>query len=173
MGISSVLVDNEQKGDRIFIIMTFQDKWRTGMRSKGFTLIELMITVAIVGILATVAYPSYRDSIMRAHRSDAHTALMEIKLRENKLRANCRYYGSISGAYACNAVNTSTIAYTNNSPEGYYTLVVNPTSALAYTATATAVGGQADDTDCATITLTVSAANPEGVKGGTSGADCW
>jgi|GEM_PF-4632047 len=102
---------------------------------------------------------------MRSHRTDAHTALTEIKLRNNKLRANCRYYGSIAGAYACNAMTTSTIPYVTTSPEGYYTLAVNVTSALAYTATATATGGQADDTDCATITLTVSAANPEGLKG--------
>jgi type IV pilus assembly protein PilE len=47
------------------------------MKQKGFTLIELMIVVAIVGILAAVAYPSYREYIARARRADAKTVLLE------------------------------------------------------------------------------------------------
>ena len=130
------------------------------MREKGFTLIELMIVVAIVGILASIAYPSYRDYVRKAHRADAHTALTDIQLRQNKLRANCKYYGTISNATACGSTaGDSTIAYNTVSPEGYYNLAVTGNTTQAYTATATATGGQTDDTDCLTITLTVDAAN--------------
>ena len=47
-------------------------------RINGFTLIELMIVVAIVGIIAAIAYPSYRDSVMRAQRSDAMATLARL-----------------------------------------------------------------------------------------------
>lgn len=47
------------------------------MKHKGFTLIELMIVVAIVGVLAAIAYPSYQEYIARARRADAKTVLLE------------------------------------------------------------------------------------------------
>lgn len=47
-------------------------------RTRGFTLIEMMITVAIVAILAAVAYPSYQEQIRKARRADAQTALLEL-----------------------------------------------------------------------------------------------
>jgi type IV pilus assembly protein PilE len=146
------------------------------VNSKGFTLIELMITVAIVGILAAVAVPSYRNYILESHRTDAQTALTDIQLRQTKLRANCRFYGLRSDtANACGATAAaSTIAYPSTSPEGFYTMTItgNTTQGYVATAAATAASGQTDDTDCLSLTLTVTAANPEGVKGGTT-ANCW
>ena len=46
------------------------------LNTKGFTLIELMIAVAIVGILAGIAYPSYQDSVRKSRRADAQGALL-------------------------------------------------------------------------------------------------
>jgi len=129
--------------------------------SKGFTLIELMIVIAIVAILAAVAYPSYLDSIRAARRADAVDAVLTLQNLQEKYRANNTTYGTLAQ-----------IGGSAASTDGHYTLVVAGNTAVAYTLTATATGGQATDTHCAAMTLTISAANPRGVKGGTN-ADCW
>ena len=134
-------------------------------RSKGFTLIELMIVIAVIGILAAVAYPSYLDSIRKSRRADAMDALLALQNSQEKHRANNTTYGAAADiGIAADGSTPST--------DGYYTLAVASVSAVAYTLTATATGAQASDTHCTAMTLTISAANPRGVKGGTN-ADCW
>ena len=132
-----------------------------GKQNCGFTLIELMIVVAIVAILAAVAFPSYQDSIRLARRSDAADGLMNLQGLQEKYRANNTTFGTlaqIGGAAA--------------SEDGFYTLTVGNNAATTYTLTATAVAGttQAADAGCTAMTLTVAAATPRGVK---APAVCW
>jgi len=134
-------------------------------KAAGFTLIELMIVIAIVAVLAAIAYPSYLDSIRKARRADAVDALLTLQNLQEKHRANNTTYGAAADiGIAADGSSTSA--------DGYYTLAVANVSAVAFTLTATATGTQAGDTHCAAMTLTISAANPRGVKGGTN-ADCW
>jgi type IV pilus assembly protein PilE len=144
-------------------------------KQAGVTLMELLIVIAIVGLLAGIAFPSYQDSVRKSRRSDAMTAIAEIQMAQQKLRANCVVYaqnigtGDVCGANAA----ASTIQARSTSAEGFYALALSAASGTGYTVTATAQGAQADDqvggTTC-NLVLTVSAANPDGVR---TPADCW
>lgn len=133
-------------------------------KTSGFTLIELMITVAVIGILAAIAYPSYMDSVMKSRRADAKSALL------NAAQAMEKYYTENS-KYTGAAVDT---VFPASSTDGYYTLSfsVAPT-ASAYTLQAAPTSkGHQDNDKCGNFTL--SGAGVKGVNGGTLGvADCW
>jgi len=60
--------------------------------NRGFTLIELMIAVAVVGILASIAYPAYRDAILRGRRAEARTALSELLLQQERYMTQANTY---------------------------------------------------------------------------------
>ncbi len=120
------------------------------MKAKfGFTLLELMITVVIVGILSAIALKVYSTQVLKGRRIDGINALLSLSLAEERYRANNSTYGTLA---------QTGIAAT--SPEGYYTLAVSSNTASAYTITATGIGNQANDavnaTACGTLTLTVS-----------------
>ena len=139
----------------------------------GFTIVELMIVIAIIGILAAVGYPTYQNSIRKANRTDAYTAITELQLQQEKLRANCRYYGQvIAGSSACKSTAAlSEVQGSTTSDEGHYTLALSNASGNTYTITATAASDmQQQDSNCLTIQLAVSTANPKGAR--TPDA-CW
>lgn len=133
-------------------------------KSKGFTLIELMIAVGIVGILMVIAIPAYQDSVRNSRRSDAKIALTNLAALQER-----RY--SLQNAYT----TTLNLIGGNVSPEGYYAIAVNQNACTddgtCYLATATAQGSQADDTECGNFTLSHTGAR--GISGTGSAADCW
>ncbi|MBX9715055.1 MAG: prepilin-type N-terminal cleavage/methylation domain-containing protein, partial [Burkholderiaceae bacterium] len=57
-------------------------------RAAGFTLIELMICVAVVGVLSSIAYPAFSSTLATTRRSDALVALMKVQLRQERFRAD-------------------------------------------------------------------------------------
>lgn len=120
----------------------------------GFTLIELMIVVAIIGILGAIALPSYQTYIRAARRTDAESLMLDLQQREEKWRVNNASYGALSDLAG---------APTSD----YYTFTITNTSATTYTITATAKSGtsQASDTGCTALTI-----NETGTK---APASCW
>jgi type IV pilus assembly protein PilE len=144
------------------------------MRSAGFSLVELLIALAIAGLLAMVAYPSYQNSVLRTRRADGIAAALAVQVAEEKFRASCPFYAQTLGSTnTCGAnAGASTVQAASASPEGYYTISIGLGTATgnAYTITATPTGTQADDTACSPMTITFNAANPNGLK---APADCW
>ena len=67
-------------------------------RARGFTLIELMITVAIVAVLASIAYPAYTDSVLKGRRAQARTALMELMQQQERYMTQNNSYLQFSNA---------------------------------------------------------------------------
>ncbi|NOQ79552.1 MAG: prepilin-type N-terminal cleavage/methylation domain-containing protein [Gammaproteobacteria bacterium] len=118
--------------------------------AKGFTLIELMIVVVIVAILAAIALPSYRNSVLKSRRTDGESALLQASQR-------------LEVYYANNAGYTTTLATAKIpaiSPEGYYTIAITDTSADATTA--------CPITSCYELTVTPTAKsgqNSDKIKG--------
>jgi type IV pilus assembly protein PilE len=115
---------------------------------RGFTLIELLITVAIMGILATIAYPSYNDFVVRSNRSEAPRELVRLANLQEQFFVDSRAY----------TTNISDLGVGTTSqwktPNGNYT-ISSTVVGSSFTLTATAIGAQAtDDSDCALITLT-------------------
>jgi type IV pilus assembly protein PilE len=122
------------------------------MRNNGFTLLELMIVVAIIGLLAAVAYPSYQDHTRKARRTDAQSMLASFA------NAMERYYTSgftymDAGTTDTNANGTGdtgapTIFPTQSPKDGatkFYNLTINAVTASSYTLRATPIGGQVGD----------------------------
>jgi type IV pilus assembly protein PilE len=134
--------------------------------STGFTLIELMLVVMIIGILMAISIPSYRDYVLRGKRTDGQTALLDIASRQERFVAQNNTYTTLIAEPEGLSMGTTT------SQDDQYDMSVaacggGGTIATCYVITATAVGSQASDTDCATITY-----DSTGTRSGTTD-ECW
>jgi type IV pilus assembly protein PilE len=112
-----------------------------------------MVTVAIVGILASIAYPSFIGSVRKGHRVDASDAAANVMQAQERWRANNPQYTATLSNLKISSATTA---------NGYYTMAVSATSSTAYTLAFTPVAGKGQDKDsgCTALSVTVTGGNP-------------
>ncbi len=130
-------------------------------RIGGFTLIELMVAVVVIGILVAVAWPSYQDSVRKSHRADAQALLMDLAQQEQRYFLDARSYADL-------ATLNPTIPPSVSSYYGTPAITIPagatpPTFSISISPT----GSQAGDS-CGTLTI-----DSAGNKTSSSGSNCW
>lgn len=135
----------------------------------GMTLIELMAVIMVIGVLGMIAIPSYRQYSMRAQRTEAKTALLQLQTNQERYYLTNRSYGTVAQLVAANLLNAGGLT-----ERGAYAITIAGANANGYTATATPTSGGAIDmtldAQCTTFTI-----NAQGARSatGTSAATCW
>ena len=135
---------------------------------QGFSLIELMVTVSIVAILATIAAVTYTKQVQKSRRTDARSAVMDLAGREEKLFSTTNAYSALPSDLGYGAVGDP---WPINVGSGYYQVTVTTPTAVSYLVTATAIGTQAGDAGCATFS--VDQLGSQTSTGGEAAATCW
>jgi type IV pilus assembly protein PilE len=136
---------------------------------RGFTLIELMIVVVIIGILAAVAMPAYTRYVQKGRRTDAKTALLDLAAREEKYFATYNQYATTLAALNYTTIVNGVVPI-NSSGASYYNLALSPgSSSTAFSASAAPTNAQQTDT-CGTYTI-----DNFGTQGNSTGTAlaCW
>ena len=141
--------------------MKSQNQW-------GITLIELLVPLVIVGILASIAIPSYREYVSRGHRADAKAVLMEdVQFMERNFTLSNKYNQDSAGT-------AISLPYTQSPKTGtaLYTISATTLSATQFVLSATpVVGGAMAGDGCGA--LTYDQQGVKGVTGGLSVGECW
>ncbi len=124
----------------------------------GFTLIELMIVVAIVAVLAAIGIPSYRQHVMKGNRAAAEAFMQQVANRQEQYVLNARIYTTSLAALKLGVPDNVAAAYNI-----YVNIPTSVTTGAYYTITAVPTGPQVNDTVCGNLALDQT---------GTKGAQC-
>lgn len=141
-----------------------------GRERCGFALIELLATLAILGIIVAIAMPGYSTYVLKANRSDAKISLAQLAALQE------RYYfmhNSYAGDFADLGVGAAP-RQPLASNAGHYSITLMLTDAgSGWTMVATAVGQQADDSSCVTLTQTSRGAKTALTRTNVASPECW
>lgn len=150
---------------------TKHDKAPTTFQAQqGFTLIELMVTVAIIGIIASIAIPSYSSYILKSNRSAAESFILGVANKEEQYILDARQYAGIA-ALPGDTTGLTTLSIAPVPPEvsRNYSITIGGVTATTYTVTATPIGSQlVRDTLCGAVSI-----NQAGVKTAGALSSCW
>jgi type IV pilus assembly protein PilE len=131
----------------------------------GITLLELMIVVAIIGLLASIAYPSYRQTMIRANRTEAKVAL------ENRAQALEKCFTRYLAYDNPNCVAAHATSDGPTQPKGAYQVTAVTVTPTTYTLRATPVDAQAEDSECGTFQIDHTGLRT--VTGSRPPEQCW
>jgi type IV pilus assembly protein PilE len=134
----------------------------TTTRQRGFTLLELVVVLAMVGILSLISYPIYSHHVLKTRRAQAEVALLDVAAGLERYHALHNTYGG------ANLANIEVNAYTENQA---YQLDIADTNDTDYAVQARPLGAQAADAVCGVLSL--NALGVKGVSGTGKVADCW
>ena len=129
------------------------------VKNNGFTLIELMLAVAVIGILSAIAYPAYTEQIRKARRAETQAALMNISARQQQMLLDTRSYAATVAL-----LNVALPAAVTRAYDITLTVGVSAVPTFMATATPAALSAQAADT-CGVLTI-----NQAGTK---TPPNCW
>lgn len=130
----------------------------------GFTLIELLIVFAIIGILIAVAYPAYTHHLVKARRTEAQIALLDLAARMEQ------YYSENNHSYANASLAKLKISETTTN--NFYALAITQVTPVTYVLLAEPLGIQAER-DAACASLTLDQLGRKGATGTASSTMCW
>jgi type IV pilus assembly protein PilE len=128
---------------------------------RGMTLIELLIVIAIVGILAAIAGPAWNDQVIKSRRADARNTLLAAQIEQEQYRANNLTYATSMSAMGMGSFDSTT--------RDYYRVEVVSADATGFLITATPNGNQANDSTC--NVFAVRQTGPE--HSGYAALSCW
>ena len=141
-------------------------RWTSPQTASGVTLIELMIVVVILGILASVALPSYRDYVIRADRAEGTTALLQIAAAQEKwYLQNNTYTGSLAN-----------LGFGTMTDKGKYNLAINVANVTNFQVQGSAAGPQLDDSECPVLGIDETGflyGGPGPINAATNDPNCW
>jgi type IV pilus assembly protein PilE len=114
----------------------------------GFTLIEILVTLSMAGVLSSVALPTFQGHLQKARRADVLVSMMQVQLAQSRWRANGSNYGTLAQ-----------IGVSSVSMGGHYSLTLGSEADDRYEVLASATGAQAGDRACRHMQLRVVGAN--------------
>jgi len=145
----------------------------------GFSLMELLVTIVILGILASIAYPTYTEQIRKSRRADAKAALLELSQRqENFYVDNNKYAGALSELLgkSSGVVGGFTVTGTTAlSKDKYYEISIEEAGARSFIMNAEPATNSPQEQDTACIKMTINSAGQKTALNSSSdeGSNCW